>query len=204
MKKICFLVLFFFSYAVFSSNTKSKIVLDESTKLLTDVQSFLRQFGVARLYQETRKDFLQRLRESKKFETVAYSVCTAVTLQDDKTLTLDKTRKKHLLGLFTPDIYVVKECGFWGGDEDGLYLGTTRVVGKNLARLKEKGTYEWLIELPQGVSGNEFANTPIQPLIDSLMSQPASEIIIPLNGSTSVVFTKGKAQITARFQYKSC
>lgn len=204
MKSLYCCTLLFFSCFIATSAPESFVVLQNSTQLVHDVQAFLNSFQVAKAHKESREDFLKRVQNNQNFTQVVYAISSSLSLTQDTKLKIDKSEKKHhFLGLFTSNTYAVKECGFWGGDEDGFYVNSsTNIIGKGLARFKEKGNYEWIIQLPHGVVGDEFQNTPIQPLINSIIQQNESRIIIPLNSYSSVSFTKEATQIVGRLQYK--
>ncbi len=197
MKKICFVALFFCSKIVLSSDHQSP------TALVLAVDNFLKQFEVARAFKESKNDFLKRVKESEKFEHVTYAEYSEKLFKKDRATETNDNKKRYLLGLFALNTYAVKQCGFWGGDEDGFYVSTkTKVVGKGLARFQEKGRCEWLIQFPNGLLGSEFENTPIQPLLNYLIAQNESEFVIPLNSQAVVSFCKEEKQITARLKYK--
>lgn len=188
MKKVCFVAVLFLSKIMLSSSQES------STQLVVAVHSFLEQFRVARNFEESRENFLCRMKDNFK----------SVTYTEENQPGEGNERKRNVLRLFDSDIcYAVKECGFWGGDEDGFYVATkTDVVGKGSAILKERGHYEWLIQFSNNLSGDEFENTPIQPLLNYLIARNESEFVVPLTPTVGVSFVKEETQIIARLKYK--
>lgn len=198
MKKICFVAVFLFSKIVLSASEESP------TSLILAVNDFLNQFQVARIFKESKDDFLKRVIESKKFESIIYKGYPEKLFQCDAVEKIDDDKKRYLLSLFTPDIHVVKNCGFWGGSQDGFHVCTgTKVLGKNSAKFQEKGLFEWQMQFSRGLSGNEFENTPIQALLNYLIAQKESNFVISLeNKPISVFVIKEEKQITTRLQYK--
>jgi len=202
MKPIYFLVFLCISLSVYSSSEPTQTDIANLSSLVRQVQAFLNQFQVERHYKEPKSDFLKRLVDSKKFIDVSYAICPSIIRQDNKIIKIDRSKKQHLLGLFIDDTYVVKPCGFWQGREEGFYVSpVTTIVGKGLARFKEKGNYEWIINFPDANPEAKFANSSIQSLIDSLIKQSEITVKVPLENGVSVAFTKNATTITASLQY---
>lgn len=191
----------FFLVTIFFSGIAS--ASQDSLVLVRDVKKFLENFNVSVLVTESREDFLKRVQEDHCFTDVSYTISLPLVCTKGKKLEIASSKeKKYRLGLFTENTYAIKKCGFWGGDEDGFYVGPgTIIVGKGLARFIEKGNYQWHIQIPKDSSDLAFENTPIQPLLKYILSQKTKKVEIPINSSASVCFTTEASEIVGRLQY---
>ncbi|MBI2344723.1 hypothetical protein HYV10_01470 [Candidatus Dependentiae bacterium] len=200
MKNLYIIMVLSLSSVILSPGQESREILRTPTELVHDVQDFLNKFSVARLYHESQGDFIKRLKESHEYISVTFGQYPSINCTKGQTLEVNKKKFRHLLGLFLSDIYAVKECGFWACDEDSFHVGnTTIIVGRGLARFRHKGNYEWHINF---FNKDSFKNTPIQSLLDHLVNQNETEIVIPLDAQSSVSFIKESNKIISRFQYK--